>query len=58
MSCKDCFLPKLNEQEINLLLVALDSCIFPIEQDLPQAITTHSAAKRAERKLRKMLDLK
>lgn len=56
MSCKDCFLPKLNEQEINLLLVALDSCIFPIEQDLPQAITTHAAAKRAERKLRKMLE--
>mgnify|MGYP000110471898 CR=1 FL=1 len=56
MTCKDCYKPKLNEQEIRLLLVALDACIFPIEQSVPQAITTHAAAKRAERKLRKMLE--
>ena len=56
MTCKDCYKPKLNEQEIHLLLVALKACIFPIEQSVPQAITTHAAAKRAERKLRKMLE--
>tara|TARA_R100000951_G_scaffold38232_1_gene32445 strand:+ start:193 stop:366 length:174 start_codon:yes stop_codon:yes gene_type:complete len=56
MTCKDCYKPKLSEQEILILLASLDACIFPIEQSVPQAITTHAAAKRAERKLRKMLE--
>jgi len=56
MTCKDCYKPKLNEQEILILLASLNACIFPIEQSVPQAITTHAAAKRAERKLRKMLE--
>ena len=45
---------KLDEQEIRLLLIAVDSCLWPVEIDRHPSVTTNSIAVRAKRKLNKM----
>jgi len=45
---------KLNEQEIKLLLIAVDACLWPVEIDRHPSVTTNSIALRAKRKLNKM----
>ena len=45
---------KLSEQEIRLLLIAIEACIWPNELDRHPSSRTKSIAIRATRKLNKM----
>jgi hypothetical protein len=49
-------MPNLTDLEINLLLRLVKDSSFPMEKGYPPALTTHAVAKRAERKLEKMLE--